>query len=147
MPFSEQINKGRTKAKAKKVLEDYTRYRSIIDNGLFDLGVKSPALDHQTFSNFVNFDKKLINEIEQKDRQYEEVKGFIQGVQRSINRLKENQIEIINMKYVNGLSNQEIIERLNSTGQIISERHFSRVLQDLYIDFAIAHGIYVMKDQ
>lgn len=145
MLFYKRIDRNKTIAKSKAVLEEYSRLKKIVNNGLYDIDTSSPALDHQTFSSYVNFDAQLIQKINAKDRNYEEIDHYIQEIQNYINRLDPDEVEIINMKYVNNLTNQEVIQRLNSAGTIISDRQFVRKMKEIYIDFAIAYGIYVLK--
>ena len=145
MLFYKRIDKRKTIAKAKDVLNEYAKFKRIVSDGLYDLDTTSPALDHHTFSGYINFDTELIRQIDQKDRNYEEVNKYIEDIQSCINRLDPEEIEIINLKYVNGLSNREVIERLNSTSTTLDEKHFESMLKDIYINFAIAYGVYVIK--
>lgn len=145
MLFYKRIDRNKTIAKSKAVLEEYARLKKIVSNGLYDLDTASPVLDHQTFSSYVNFDAQLIQKINAKDRSYEEIDSYIQEIQNCINCLNPDEIEIINMKYVSDMTNQEVIQRLNSAGTIISDRQFARKMKEIYIDFAIAYGIYVLK--
>lgn len=145
MLFYKQIDKRKTISKAKNVLLEYAKLKRIVSDGLYDLDTNSPALDHHTFSGYINFDTELIRKIEQKDRNYEEVNQYIEGIQSYINRLDPRAIEIINMKYVNGMSDHEVIERLNSTDEVIDEKKFEQMMKNIYIDFAIAYGVYVIK--
>ena len=145
MLFYKRIDRSKTIAKSKAVLEEYARLKKIVNSGLYDITPTSPGLDHLNFSIYINFDARLIKEIDQKDRNYKEIEGYIQEIQNCINCLDPHEIEVINMKYVNGMTNQEVIERLSSTGAIISDRQFARNLKDIYVDFAIAYGIYVTK--
>ena len=145
MLFYKQIDKRKTISKAKNVLLEYAKLKRIVSDGLYDLDTNSPALDHHTFSGYINFDTELIRKIEQKDRNYEEVNQYIEGIQSYINRLDPRAIEIINMKYVNGMSDHEVIERLNSTDEVIDEKKFEQMMKNIYIDFASAYGVYVIK--
>ena len=145
MLFYKRIDKRKTISKAKDVLNEYAKFKRIITNGLYDLDINSPTLDHHTFSGYINFDTELIRQIEQKDRNYEEVNQYIEEIQSCINRLDSKSIEIINMKYVNGMNNNEILKRLNSTGAALDEKRLAQMLKDIYIDFAIAYGVYIIK--
>lgn len=146
MSFYERLDVNRTISKSKKVLNEYSRFISIINNSLYEIDATGCTFDKVlTFSNYVNADARLIEAINRKDRNYEEIHKYIKSIQSAINCLKTGQIEILNLKYVNNMSNVEIAERLSDEGKIISERHIARKMKEIYLDFAIAYGIYVIK--
>ncbi len=147
MLFYKRIDKRKTVARAKAVLEEYARLKQIASNHMYDLDATSPAMDHRTFSGHINFDTLMIRQIDEKDRSYAEVEEYIEEIQKCINRLNEKDIEIINMKYVNGMSNKEIVDRLNSTGSFITSKELVNVLKEIYINFAISYGVYVTKSK
>lgn len=146
MSFYDRLDMNKTVMRAKTVLNEYARFIMIVNNSLYDIGNSGCSFGKAlTFSNYVNADTRLIAAINRKDRSYEEIYKYIKDIQSAISCLKTGQIEILNMKYVNNMTNKEIADRLSSDGKIISERQVVRRLRSVYVDFAIAYGIYVVK--
>lgn len=148
MSFYDRLDKNKTVVRAKTVLNEYARFLKIVNNSLYEIETRSCSFGKvQTFSNYINADARLIAAINRKDRNYEEIYKYIKDIQSAINCLETNQIEILNMKYVNGMTNKEIGNRLSDESKIISERQVVRRLRNIYIDFAVAYGVYVVKKE
>lgn len=146
MSFYDLIDLKKTASASKKVLQEYSRFLKILNNALYDLDIKERKIN--VFSvGYSNPDTNLIREINRKDRNYEELKKYISGIQKCINTLPLAQVELINLKYVECLTIMEIAERLSIEQMVISERQVNRKLKSCYIDFGIAYGIYVMKNK
>lgn len=144
MSFYDLIDINKTIRIAKKVLIEYSRFLKILNNALYDLDIKERRISSFS-SSFANPDISIIDAINKKDRNYAELKMYIDGIQRTINTLGLNQIEMINLKYVECLTIPEIAERLRSAQGVTTERQIKRVLKSCHIDFGIAYGVYVMK--
>lgn len=146
MTFYDQLDKKKTIRKAKLILEEYARFLKIIHHASYEIiGVKSQSFDHVTFSSYINADAKLISAIDKKDRDYAELKIHIDSIQKCIDMLELEYIELLNLRYVHTLSMEEIEERFTHNGNKYSERQIKRKLNECYIEFAIAYGIYVKK--
>ncbi len=146
MSFYDRLDTNKTVVRAKTVLNEYARFIKIVNNSLYEIGKSECSFGKAlTFSNYVNADARLIEAINRKDRSYDEIYKYIKDIQSAINCLKNSQIEILNLKYVNDMTNKEIADRLSAEGKILSERQVVRRLRGTYIDFAIAYGIYVVK--
>ena len=146
MSFYKRIDKKKSIAKAKIVLKEYSRFIKILDNNLYDLSVTSPNLT-TTFSSSINADARLINHIQLKDRNYNEIQKHVQEINNCINSLSIEYIELLNMKYIECLTNDCIAERLSCCGKITSTRQVERKIKEAYIDFSLAYGIYTIIDE
>ncbi|NBJ64883.1 hypothetical protein D5266_06785 [bacterium c-19] len=150
MSFYDRLDSNKTVQKAKAVLSEYARFIKIVNNSLCVVENANCSFGKAlTFSNYISADTRLVAVMNRKDksRSYEEIYNYINDIQSAIDCLKTDQIEILNMKYVNEMTNQEIATRLSADGKIISERQVARRLRLLHVDFAIAYGVYVVKKE
>lgn len=147
MSFYDVIDKRLTIRKAKQVLDEYCRFRKIIHNAYQDISLKSSTA-HQigSFSSYINSDAELIRKINKKDRDYDSLNGYVEDIQSCIALLELEQIELLNFRYVDCLTNKDIRVRFEENGKPISERQLNRKMNDCYIDFAITYGIHVLAE-
>lgn len=139
MAFYERIDKRKTIAKARIVLNEYSRFLKILNNALYDLdGTKNSVA---AFSSYVNADSMLIEAIDRKDRNYEILQEYVNEIQRCINVLPLRHIEILNMRYVDDLTPEQIADRLSNHKHPVSVRQVRRRLSDSCLEFAIAYGV------
>lgn len=146
MTFYNFLDKKKSIAKAKLVLDEYARFIKILDNNLFDLSVKSSNFT-TTFSSSLSADARLINYINYKDRNYKEIYNHVQEINNCINCLRIDHIELLNMKYIEGLTNDCIAHRYSSDGKVISTRQIVRRLKEAHIEFSISYGVYVIENK
>ena len=138
MAFYDQLDEKQTIKKAKTVLNEYSRFLKIIGNAYYDIGLKHVPQQEEvfkSFSSYLNHDTKLIESIDKKDREYDVLNRYIKSIQSCINLLNLEEIELINYRYVNHLTMEKIQEKLR------------RKMNNAYIDFAIAYGIFVLKSE
>lgn len=146
MSFYSNIDKAATVKKVKVVLDEYSKFIKIVNSSCFDINVKSRSGIAPMFSStYVNSDAKLIKAIENKDRNYADLNTYINGIQNSINNLELWEIELINMRYIHCLNVAGIKKQLKSKNIECSDRQIYRKFETIYLDFAIHHGIYVIK--
>lgn len=138
--YFDQIDEKRTIEAAKRVLHEYARLLHIVDHALLDIDMQSRSVQTLSFSSYVNADAALLEKIERRDRGYEEIRMYLDRIQSCINRLELNEIELINLRYVEGRTIEEISEKFSN-----SERHIFRRLNHMHINFAVIYGIAVKK--
>ena len=138
--YFDQIDKKRTIEVAKRVLHEYSRLLNIVNHALIDIDLQSRSIQTLSFSSYVNADAALLKKIEQKDRNYEEIRSYLNKIQICINRLDFSEIELINLRYVEGLTIAEIAKKIGN-----SDRHIFRRLNRMHINFAIVYGIAIKK--
>ena len=131
--YFDQIDEKRTIEAAKRVLHEYARLLHIVDHALLDIDMQSRSVQTLSFSSYVK-------KIEQKDRNYEEIRSYLNKIQICINRLDFSEIELINLRYVEGLTIAEIAKKIGN-----SDRHIFRRLNRMHINFAIVYGIAIKK--
>ena len=83
------------------------------------------------------------NESFTKDRNYEILQEYVNEIQRCINVLPLRHIEILNMRYVDDLTPEQIADRLSKHKHPVSVRQVRRRLSDSCLEFAIAYGVCV----
>lgn len=146
--FREEIDEGATVRAAKKVLEEYADLVKISNKSCYDINVKSRSYIAPLFSDsYVNSDANLVDVIERKNKKYERLKKYIHDIEVDINSLELWQIELINMRYLHNMQTSEIIEKLSQEHKILSERQLRRKFKKCYIDFAISHGIFKIREK
>lgn len=130
--FYSKIDKKKTKKEAKSILEEYAKLLNMLSEKVFDLGVQSVRYDLVSFSSYVNADAKLLGAIDKKDKNYDELIDYISGVQKKLNLLDLEQINIINLFFLKNLNVKEISKKINR-----SERTTHRRFAMALIDFAV----------
>ncbi len=150
MAFYDQLDEKQTIKKAKTVLNEYSRFLKIIGNAYYDIGLKHVPQQEEvfkSFSSYLNHDTKLIDSIDKKDREYDVLNRYIKSIQSCINLLNLEEIELINYRYVNHLTMEKIQEKFEVNDMPISLRQLRRKMNNAYIDFAVAYGIFVLKSE
>ena len=138
--YFDQIDEKRTIEAAKRVLHEYARLLHIVDHALLDIDMQSRSVQTLSFSSYVNADAALLEKIERRDRGYEEIRAYLDRIQSCINRLELKERELINLRYVEGWTVEEIAKRFSN-----SKRHIFRRLNHMHINFAVIYGIAVKK--
>lgn len=138
--YFDQIDEKRTIEAAKHVLHEYARLLAIVDHALLDIRPQSRSFHTLSFSSYINADRALLEKIERRDKGYEEIRAYLDRIQNCINHLELNEIELINLRYVERLTIAEISKKTNS-----SERHVFRRLNRMHINFAIVYGVAIKK--
>lgn len=147
MAFYDKLDEKQTIKKAKTVLKEYSRFLKIVGNAYYDIGLKHVPQEEmfRSFSSYLNHDTKLLESIDRKDREYDVLNKYIKSIQSCINLLNLEEIELIKYRYVNHLTMEKIQEKFEMNDMPISLRQLRRKMNNAYIDFAVAYGIFVLK--